>query len=114
LPININYCGFRATEIYDAQRHGAELIKIFPAKVVGPGFISAVKEIFPGILFMPTGGVELSAANINGWFNAGVSAVGMGGKLISKDVLDNRLYEKLHTDTIKGFELIKAARKPID
>ncbi|MFI5137782.1 MAG: bifunctional 4-hydroxy-2-oxoglutarate aldolase/2-dehydro-3-deoxy-phosphogluconate aldolase [Sphingobacteriales bacterium] len=98
------------TEIYNAQKNGAELIKIFPANVLGPGFISAVKEIFPGVLFMPTGGVELSAANINGWFKAGVSAVGMGGKLISREVLDKRLYEKLHTDTITAIELINAAR----
>ncbi|HAL81330.1 MAG TPA: bifunctional 4-hydroxy-2-oxoglutarate aldolase/2-dehydro-3-deoxy-phosphogluconate aldolase [Mucilaginibacter sp.] len=98
------------TEIYTAQKNGAELIKIFPANVLGPGFISAVKEIFPGVLFMPTGGVELNSENINGWFNAGASAVGMGGKLISKDVLNKRLYEKLHTDTASAIELIKAAR----
>lgn len=98
------------TEIYTAQKNGAELIKIFPANVLGPGFISAVKEIFPGVLFMPTGGVELNSENINGWFNAGAGAVGMGGKLISKDVLNKRLYEKLHTDTVSAIELIKAAR----
>jgi 2-dehydro-3-deoxyphosphogluconate aldolase/(4S)-4-hydroxy-2-oxoglutarate aldolase len=98
------------TEIYAAQIHGAELVKIFPANVVGPGFISAVKEIFPDILFMPTGGVELTPENINGWFNSGVSALGMGGKLISKDILNNRLYDQLHTNTVTGLELIKAAK----
>lgn len=97
------------TEIYAAQKNGAELIKIFPANVVGPGFISAVKEIFPGVLFMPTGGVELTPENIAGWFHAGVSALGMGGKLISKDVLNNRLYDQLYTETTNALELIKAA-----
>jgi len=97
------------TEIYTAQKSGAELIKIFPANVVGPAFIKAVKEIFPGLLFMPTGGVEMTPENISGWFHAGVSAVGVGGKLISKDILDNNLYEKLHTDTMKALELVKAA-----
>jgi 2-dehydro-3-deoxyphosphogluconate aldolase / (4S)-4-hydroxy-2-oxoglutarate aldolase len=97
------------TEIYSAQKSGAELVKIFPANVLGPAFISAVKEIFPGMLFMPTGGVELSPENITGWFHSGVSAVGMGSKLISKDVLNNRLYEKLYADTVKAIELVKAA-----
>ncbi len=97
------------TEIYSAQKNGAELVKIFPANVLGPAFISAVKEIFPGMLFMPTGGVELNPENITAWFHSGVSAVGMGGKLISKDVLNNRLYEKLYADTVKAIELVKAA-----
>jgi 2-dehydro-3-deoxyphosphogluconate aldolase/(4S)-4-hydroxy-2-oxoglutarate aldolase len=97
------------TEIYAAQKHGAELIKIFPANIVGPAFISAVKEIFPGVLFMPTGGVELTPENISAWFHAGSCAVGMGGKLISKDVLNNRLYDQLYNNTVKAIELIKAA-----
>ena len=97
------------TEIYAAQKNGAELVKMFPANVLGPAFISSVNEVFPGLLFMPTGGVELTPENISAWFRAGVSAVGVGGKLISKDVLDNNLYEKLHTDTVKALELIKAA-----
>jgi len=96
------------TEIYAAQKNGAEIVKIFPANVVGPAFIGAVKEIFPGLLFMPTGGVDLTPGNINGWFHAGVSAVGMGSKLISKDVLENQLYDQLYTDTVKAIELIKA------
>jgi len=97
------------TEIYTAQKNGAELIKIFPGNAVGPAFISSVKEIFPGLLFMPTGGIELKPENISAWFHAGVSAVGLGGKLISKDVLTNRLYEQLYTDTVNALELIKAA-----
>ena len=97
------------TEIYNAQKNGAELVKIFPANVLGPAFIGSIKEIFPGILFMPTGGVELTPENIGAWFHAGVSAVGMGSKLISKDVLNNHLYEQLYTSTVNAVELIKAA-----
>jgi len=85
------------------------LVKIFPANVLGPAFIGSIKEIFPGILFMPTGGVELTPENIGAWFHAGVSAVGMGSKLISKDVLNNHLYEQLYTSTVNAVELIKAA-----
>jgi len=97
------------TEIYAAQKSGAELVKIFPANVLGPSFISSVKEIFPGLLFMPTGGVEMKPENINAWFHAGVSAVGIGSKLISKDILNNRLYDQLYTDTVNAIELVKTA-----
>jgi len=97
------------TEIYLAQKNGADLIKIFPANVVGPGFISSIRELFPGQLFMPTGGVELEAKNISGWFHAGACAVGLGSKLISKKIMDKRQYDVLHTDTVKAIGLVKAA-----
>ncbi|MGZ3874327.1 MAG: bifunctional 4-hydroxy-2-oxoglutarate aldolase/2-dehydro-3-deoxy-phosphogluconate aldolase [Mucilaginibacter sp.] len=97
------------TEIYTAQKSGAELIKIFPANILGPEFISAIKELFPGQLFIPTGGVELNAKNISAWFQAGVCAVGMGSKLVSKEIMDKQLYDKLYTDTIKAIDLVKAA-----
>lgn len=97
------------TEIYLAQKNGADLIKIFPANVVGPGFISSIRELFPGQLFMPTGGVELEAKNISGWFHAGACAVGLGSKLISKKIMDKRQYELLYTDTVKAIGLVKAA-----
>ncbi|WP_428330905.1 bifunctional 4-hydroxy-2-oxoglutarate aldolase/2-dehydro-3-deoxy-phosphogluconate aldolase [Mucilaginibacter sp.] len=97
------------TEIYAAQKNGAVLVKIFPANIVGPAFVSSVKELFPGLLFMPTGGVELNGKNISSWFHAGVCAVGIGSKLISRDVLDKKLYEQLYTDTVRALELVKAA-----
>ncbi|ASU34176.1 beta/alpha barrel domain-containing protein [Mucilaginibacter xinganensis] len=97
------------TEIYLAQKHGADLIKIFPANVLGPAFISSIRELFPGQLFIPTGGVELTTKNISSWFHAGVCAVGMGSKLITKEITDKKLYDKLYTDTIKAIELVKAA-----
>jgi 2-dehydro-3-deoxyphosphogluconate aldolase/(4S)-4-hydroxy-2-oxoglutarate aldolase len=97
------------TEIYLAQKNGADLIKLFPANVLGPAFISAIKELFPGQLFIPTGGVELNAKNISSWFHAGVGAVGIGSKLISREIMDKRQYAQLYTDTIKALELVKAA-----
>jgi len=97
------------TEVYAAQKYGAELIKIFPANILGPAFVSSIKELFPGLLFIPTGGVEAEAENISSWFHAGVCAVGMGSKLISKDILDRRLYDQLYHDTLNALELVKAA-----
>ncbi|MFI5160227.1 MAG: bifunctional 4-hydroxy-2-oxoglutarate aldolase/2-dehydro-3-deoxy-phosphogluconate aldolase [Sphingobacteriales bacterium] len=99
------------TEIHLAQEHGTALIKIFPANVVGPGFISAVSDVFRGQLFMPTGGVELNNENISGWFKAGVCAVGMGSKLITNEILQNKLYDKLYADTVKALELVQSSRQ---
>jgi 2-dehydro-3-deoxyphosphogluconate aldolase/(4S)-4-hydroxy-2-oxoglutarate aldolase len=98
------------TEIYTAQQNGADLIKLFPADILGPGFISAIKELFPGQRFMPTGGVDLSRENISAWFRSGVCALGMGSKLVGKKVLENRLYDQLYNDTVNVLELIQSCK----
>lgn len=98
------------TEIHQAQLHKAMLIKIFPANILGPAFVSSIRELFAGQLFIPTGGVEIEAENISKWFRAGVCAVGMGSKLISKKVLDERLYNQLYQDTIKALELVQLSK----
>ncbi len=98
------------TEIHQAREHGAALIKLFPANILGPGFVTAVSDVFRGQLFIPTGGVELTSENIGGWFKAGVCAVGLGSKLISKPVLEGKLFDQLHADTLKALALIQACR----
>lgn len=98
------------TEISTAQQHGAALIKLFPANILGPEFMSSIRELFAGQLFMPTGGVDLNIDSISTWFRAGVCAVGMGSKLISKKVLENRLYEQLYSDTIKLMEMVQTSK----
>ena len=98
------------TEINVAQQHGAPLIKLFPGNVLGPAYVEAVRDLFPGQLFIPTGGVELSHENITAWFRAGVCAVGMGSKLISKHVLENELYDQLYNDTIKLTGIIQSIK----
>ena len=98
------------TEIHIAQQYKAMLIKLFPANILGPAFVSSIRDLFPGQLFIPTGGVEIEAGNISAWFRSGVCAVGMGSKLISKQVLDDRLYDKLYADTIKALELVQLSK----
>ncbi|MGY4539032.1 2-dehydro-3-deoxyphosphogluconate aldolase/(4S)-4-hydroxy-2-oxoglutarate aldolase [Mucilaginibacter sp. UYNi724] len=98
------------TEIYEAQELGATFVKLFPANVLGPGFVSAVKDLFPGLSMMPTGGVEMNQENISGWFKAGVSAVGMGSKLITKDIVDNQAYDQLYTETLRALQMVASAR----
>lgn len=99
------------TEIHLAQQHGAPLIKIFPANVLGPAYITAVADVFRGQLFMPTGGVDLNKDNISGWFKSGVCAVGIGSKLITKEILQNQLYDQLYNNTVNSLQLIQSARQ---
>jgi 2-dehydro-3-deoxyphosphogluconate aldolase / (4S)-4-hydroxy-2-oxoglutarate aldolase len=98
------------TEIHQAQQFGALLIKLFPANILGPAFVSSIRELFPGQLFMPTGGVELEHENISGWFHAGVCAVGMGSKLITKNVLEYKEYDQLYTETLRALQIVQSAR----
>jgi 2-dehydro-3-deoxyphosphogluconate aldolase/(4S)-4-hydroxy-2-oxoglutarate aldolase len=98
------------TEIMKAEEMGARIVKLFPGNILGPGFLSAVKELFPDLLFMPTGGVDLDKENIEGWFKAGVSAVGMGSKLISKQLLEQKDYAKIEALTREAMAIIKSVR----
>lgn len=98
------------TEIDLAQQHGALLIKIFPANILGPEYIASIRELFPGQHFIPTGGVDLTAENISAWFKAGVSAVGMGSKLISKTLIRDHAYAELQENTEAVLQTIRENR----
>jgi 2-dehydro-3-deoxyphosphogluconate aldolase/(4S)-4-hydroxy-2-oxoglutarate aldolase len=100
-----------ATEINVAEMHGASLVKIFPGNILGPAYITAIKEIFPNLLFMPTGGVEMNKENIQLWFHSGVSAIGMGSKLITKSIMENKDYNKLTENSTQALALVKSVRK---
>jgi 2-dehydro-3-deoxyphosphogluconate aldolase/(4S)-4-hydroxy-2-oxoglutarate aldolase len=99
------------SEIIKAEQLGAKMVKLFPGNILGPGFMSAIKELFPGILFMPTGGVEMDKENISGWFKAGVSAVGMGSKLITKSLLENKDYEAITKATKEVMVMVKEIKE---
>ncbi|HMP92743.1 MAG TPA: bifunctional 4-hydroxy-2-oxoglutarate aldolase/2-dehydro-3-deoxy-phosphogluconate aldolase [Phnomibacter sp.] len=94
------------TEIHEADKAGCKLIKLFPGNVLGPGFMGAIKEVFPHLQFMPTGGVELEEANLKAWFASGVVAVGMGSKLVTKQIMQQGQYELLKQNTEKALSLI--------
>ena len=96
-----------ATEIHTAQNAGCSLLKIFPGNVLGPGFVEAVAPLFNGLDFMVTGGVDASEESIRAWFKSGVAAVGIGGKLVSKNVLQNADYQQLKARTIEVLSIIK-------
>ena len=67
-------------------------------------------NIFPKLLFMPTGGVDTTRENIEGWYKAGVSAVGMGSKLISKQLMADKDYTTIENETKKVLALIDSIK----
>lgn len=78
---------FTPTEVLNAAKHGAELIKIFPGSAVSPSYLRALHGPFPGINLMPTGGV--STGNVKDWIEAGALAVGTGSNLIAPGLRGN-------------------------
>ncbi len=102
-------CG-SLTEIATAEEMGCELVKLFPGSTYGPGFVKAIKGPQPWTSIMPTGGVSTEEENLRGWFDAGVTCVGMGSKLISKEILANKDYNALETEVRSVLELIRKIR----
>ncbi|MEO9869169.1 bifunctional 4-hydroxy-2-oxoglutarate aldolase/2-dehydro-3-deoxy-phosphogluconate aldolase [Ekhidna sp.] len=87
-------CG-TLSEIARAEELGCELVKLFPGGTYGPGFVKAIKGPCPWTNIMPTGGVSPDPENLKGWVDAGVTCVGMGSQLISKDILQEGKFEEL-------------------
>jgi 2-dehydro-3-deoxyphosphogluconate aldolase/(4S)-4-hydroxy-2-oxoglutarate aldolase len=99
------------TEIIAAENAGIGFIKLFPGNMLGPEFVSGIKDIFPKLLFMPTGGVDTTKENLEEWFKAGVCAVGMGSKLISKKLMEQKDYVTIEKMTKEVLELISTIKK---
>jgi len=96
------------TEIQAACNLHAPLLKIFPANLLGPAYVKSIRDIFPGVQFMPTGGVTLDDANIRGWFDAGVSLIGMGSTLIDKTILQQMNWALLGERTRKVTTILQS------
>ena len=84
---------FTPTEIQTAYEMGADVIKVFPADVLGMAFFKGVLAPMPHLKLMPTGGVSLT--NAGDWIKAGACAVGVGSALLDKEAIDNENYSKL-------------------
>ncbi|MFV0540921.1 MAG: bifunctional 4-hydroxy-2-oxoglutarate aldolase/2-dehydro-3-deoxy-phosphogluconate aldolase [Aestuariibaculum sp.] len=103
-------CG-SLTEIARAEELGCEIVKLFPGDLYGPKFVKGIKGPQPWTSIMPTGGVSPTEENLKEWFDAGVTCVGMGSQLISKDILANKDYAKLEQDVKNALAIIKSIRK---
>ena len=97
-------------EICRAEELGCEIVKLFPGGTYGPGFVKAIRGPQPWTKIMPTGGVSPTRENLEGWFDAGVTCVGMGSKLISKDIINGEEYDKLRTAVSDALSLIKSIK----
>lgn len=102
-------CG-TLTEIARAEELGCEIIKLFPGDVYGPQFVKGVKGPQPWTSIMPTGGVSPDRENLSAWFNAGVTCVGMGSQLISKDIIAKGNYKDLKLKVEQTLRIIKEIR----
>ena len=102
-------CG-SLTEISRAEELGCEIVKLFPGDLYGPGFVKGIKGPCPWTSIMPTGGVSPEEDNLKGWFDAGVTCVGMGSKLISKQVLADQDFGGLTQMVKNTLDTIKKVR----
>ncbi|HET6872583.1 MAG TPA: bifunctional 4-hydroxy-2-oxoglutarate aldolase/2-dehydro-3-deoxy-phosphogluconate aldolase [Sporolactobacillaceae bacterium] len=96
------------TEMITAIEWGADAVKIFPAGHFGPKYIKDIKGPFPHIPVIPTGGVNLD--NIDSFIKAGAVAAGIGGNLVSSEVIQSRDFDKLKKTAELYVEKVKAAR----
>lgn len=79
-------CG-SVTEVGKAQELGCDICKVFPGDVLGPAFVKGLKAPMPWSQIMVTGGVKPQKENLEGWFKAGVTCVGMGSNLFPKEAV---------------------------
>lgn len=103
-------CG-SASEISQAEELGCEIVKVFPADCAGgPEFAKAILGPCPWTSIMPTGGVDATKESITNWFKAGVSCVGIGSKLITKEAIAAGDYAAIAAKVKQVLAWIKEAR----
>ncbi len=99
------------TEIFRAEEMGAEIVKVFPAKVLGPYFLKSVLGPFPWLKLMPSGGLEPTREDISRWVESGAAALNIGGNLISRDMIESKDFAGIRTKVRNTIQWIKEARK---
>jgi 2-dehydro-3-deoxyphosphogluconate aldolase/(4S)-4-hydroxy-2-oxoglutarate aldolase len=99
---------FTPTEILDAWDAGADIIKVFPATALGPGYIKDVRAPLPQVKLMPTGGVTVE--NAGDWIAAGAVAVGVGSALLDTKAIDAGDYGVLRSRAERIVANVTAAR----
>jgi 2-dehydro-3-deoxyphosphogluconate aldolase/(4S)-4-hydroxy-2-oxoglutarate aldolase len=103
-------CG-SASEIGQAEELGVEIVKIFPGSSVGgPDFVKAMLGPCPWTKIMPTGGVDCTPESLTKWFKAGVSCVGMGSNLITKELLDAKDFSGIEKKVRETIALVRSIR----
>jgi len=101
------------SEIAQAEKWGADIIKIFPGNVLEPKFIKSVKGPMSWVKLMPTGGVKPTEENLKAWFEAGAVCVGMGSQLITRDIIQLEQIDRLKQEVANTLDIIKKIKTRI-
>src|SRR5438105_1268460 len=99
---------FTPTEILTAWEAGADVVKVFPADVLGPAFFKAVRAPLPQVRLMPTGGVDLTTAAA--FLKAGACCLGVGGQLVEPKAVAERNFDRIRELARQYVALVKQAR----
>ncbi|MBP5690126.1 MAG: bifunctional 4-hydroxy-2-oxoglutarate aldolase/2-dehydro-3-deoxy-phosphogluconate aldolase [Bacteroidales bacterium] len=102
-------CG-SVSEIGAAQELGCDLCKVFPGDVLGPAFVKGLRAPMPWSQIMVTGGVKPTRENLEGWFKAGVTCVGMGSNLFPKEVIAAGEWSKISDLCRSALQIVKEVR----
>ena len=98
------------TEMLTCWKAGADMVKVFPASVLGPAYIKAIRGPLPQIPLAPTGGI--TAENAGEFIRAGAALVCAGGWLVDKKAVDEGRYEVLTENACRLVEAVRKAREP--
>src|SRR5437588_2757728 len=101
---------FTPTEILTAWESGADIVKVFPAEVVGPAFFKALRGPLPQIRLMPTGGVDLATAAA--FLKAGACCLGVGGQLVEPKAVAERNFDRIRDLARQYVAIVQQVRKP--
>jgi 2-dehydro-3-deoxyphosphogluconate aldolase/(4S)-4-hydroxy-2-oxoglutarate aldolase len=99
---------FSPTEILTAWEAGADIVKVFPADVVGPAFFKALRGPLPQVRLMPTGGVDLNTAAA--FLKAGACCLGVGGQLVEPKAVAERDFDRIRDLARQYVAIVKQAR----
>lgn len=103
-------CG-SVSEVGFAQELGCDLCKVFPGDVLGTNFVKGLKAPMPWSQLMVTGGVKPEEGNLKGWFDAGVTCVGMGSNLFPADLIKAQDWAGITKLCSDALAIIKKVRK---
>jgi 2-dehydro-3-deoxyphosphogluconate aldolase / (4S)-4-hydroxy-2-oxoglutarate aldolase len=99
---------FTPTEVLAAWEAGADIVKVFPAEIVGPAFFKAVRGPLPQIRMMPTGGVDLTTAA--SFLKAGACCLGIGSQLVEPAAVAARNFDRIRDLARQYVEIVKQTR----
>src|SRR6476646_6309777 len=100
---------FTPTEVLTAWEAGADIVKVFPAEVVGPAFFKALRGPLPQVRLMPTGGVDLTTAAA--FLKAGACCLGVGGQLIEPAAVAARNFDRIRDLARQYAAIVQQTRK---